>query len=390
MRRLLPLLLALALLLAACGGAAVPAETPAPAGPGAEPQPGIETALPVTKTGSMELRYATQFAVDCYSDGSALVTVGDADRFLVLPEGAEGPAGMEGVPVLQKPLGPVYLASSSAMDPILCLGALDRIRLTSTSRNHWALPAPAEAMDAGNLLYAGKYSAPDFELLLSEKCALAVENTMIYHSPAIREQIQSLGIPVLVERSSYENHPLGRVEWIKLYGLLLDREAEAETFFQAQLATLEELRTVEGEGRTVAFFHINSAGAAVVRKSGDYVTKMIELAGGRYVPEGLTGDENALSTMNMQMESFYAGARDADILIYNSTIDGELQTIAQLLEKSALLADFKAVRNGEVWCTEQSMFQQSSAAAGMIRDLNAIVTGAAAGETQLNFLHRLT
>ena len=31
-----------------------------------------------------------------------------------------------------------------------------------------------------------------------------------------------------------------------------------------------------------------------------------------------------LSTMNMQMESFYAAAKDADILIYNSTIDGEL------------------------------------------------------------------
>lgn len=48
--------------------------------------------------------------------------------------------------------------------------------------------------------------------------------------------------------------------------------------------------------------------------------------------------------MNMQMEEFYAGAKDADYIIYNSTIDGELTTIDQLLAKSSLLNDFKAVK----------------------------------------------
>ena len=50
--------------------------------------------------------------------------------------------------------------------------------------------------------------------------------------------------------------------------------------------------------------------------------------------------------MNMQMEEFYAKAKDADYIIYNSTIDGELSTIDELLAKSNLLADFKAVKNG--------------------------------------------
>lgn len=46
----------------------------------------------------------------------------------------------------------------------------------------------------------------------------------------------------------------------------------------------------------------------------------------------------------MQMEEFYATAKDADYLIYNSTIDGELQTVDQLLGKCDLLKDFKAVK----------------------------------------------
>ncbi len=35
-------------------------------------------------------------------------------------------------------------------------------------------------------------------------------------------------------------------------------------------------------------------------------------------------------------------------MIYNATIDSELQTLDQLLEKSPLLADFKAVKTGNV------------------------------------------
>ena len=76
-------------------------------------------------------------------------------------------------------------------------------------------------METRNLLYAGKYSAPDYELILSEGCDLAIESTMIYHNPEVKEQLQNFGVPVFVERSSYESHPLGRMEWIKVYGLLL-------------------------------------------------------------------------------------------------------------------------------------------------------------------------
>ena len=50
-----------------------------------------------------------------------------------------------------------------------------------------------------------------------------------------------------------------------------------------------------------------------------------------------------------------------------------------------LLADCKAVKTGEVWCTEQSMFQKTSAAAGMISDFHAVLSGQAEGKEKLTF-----
>ncbi len=400
MKKILLLILAALLLFSGCAAPAAqptqaPAETAVPSSMPQTAAPASEiTPEPVTEpegvyqTGSMELEYANQFSVDYYSDGSALLAIGE-DRFLILPEGMDEPGFETDAVIIRRPLTHIYMAASSAIDLVICLDSLDKIRFTSTTRANWALEPVVQALDDGSLLYTGKYSAPDFEMLLEEKCDLAVESTMIYHSPAIKEQIETLEIPVMVEKSSYETHPLGRVEWVKVYGLLLGREDEAETFFNAQTAQLEDLQTLAGDTCTVAFFHINTVGAAVVRKPGDYVSKMIQMAGGTYVPAELEiEEENALSTMNLQMEAFYYGAKDADILIYNSTIDGKLDSIEQLLGKSSLLADFKAVQNGNVWCTEQSMFQQSSASAGMIRDLNAIITGTAGSDT-LTFLYKL-
>ena len=324
----------------------------------------------------MELEYAQQFDVTYEADGSALLTVAGRDRFRLLRAEADDSLYTDGIPVIWIPVQNIYLASSSVADLFLQLDALDAIRLSSTAASGWRLPAVADAMEQEAILYAGKYSAPDYELILTENCDLVIENTMILHSPAVREKLEMLGLPVLVEYSSYEPHPLGRVEWIKLYGLLTGREKEAVRFFEEQVASLASLQDLEKTGKKAAFFYIGSNGSVIVRKPSDYVSKMIELAGGTYPFTDIPDDGTALSTMNMQMESFFAQAKDCDVLIYNSTVDGGISSVEELVQKSPLLAEFDAVRNGQVWCSEQDMFQQTSAAAGMILDFNAVFTGA--------------
>ena len=51
-----------------------------------------------------------------------------------------------------------------------------------------------------------------------------------------------LDIPVFIDRSSYESQPLGRTEWIKLYGAMLDKEEEAADFFANQASIVENLK----------------------------------------------------------------------------------------------------------------------------------------------------
>ena len=261
------------------------------------------------------LDYATQFTADCYADGSTLLTIPDAQaKFLVRPEGAATLRTVpEGVTVLQQPVQNIYLVSTSAMDLFLHLDALDSIALSGTRAEGWYLDEAKQAMQSGRIAYAGKYSAPDYERILTAECGLAVENTMIYHTPEVKEQLERFGIPVLVERSSYESSPLARMEWIKLYGILLGKEALAEEVFAQQAQRIAPLLKQPSTGKRCAFFSITSSGLATVRKSGDYVAQMIGMAGGEYVFADLADSGNSLSTMNIPLEDLYAGRRCAHL-----------------------------------------------------------------------------
>ena len=114
---------------------------------------------------------------------------------------------------------------------------------------------------------------------------------------------------------------------------------------------------------------------------------MIELAGGKYLPEHLGEEEDAASsTMSMQMEEFYAAAKDADYIIYNSAVEGELSSVGELLDKSGLLGNFRAVQEGHVYCTTKNLYQSSMELGVQIRDFHRMLSG---GEEELTYLYRL-
>jgi len=339
--------------------------------------------------GSMELEYARQFSVDYLTGGCALISIQESGRFLLVPEGQEPPSNIdEDITVLRRPVENIYLAATSAMCLFDALDALPHISMSGTNADGWYIENARAAMNRGDIVYAGKYSAPDYEMLMAKNCGLAIESTMINHQPEVMEKLETLGIPVMMERSSYEIHPLARTEWIKLYGLICGKDEQAVKLFDEQVAFLNGIKT-ENTGKTVAFFYISSAGNAVARKSGDYVVKMIELAGGKYVFDNIGEGYATTGSVNLEMERFYAGAKDADVIIYNSSIDGEVSTVAELLEKSHLLADFKAVKNGEVWCTSKNLFQETTGFGLMISDMNRIFTGELGDTAQLDFLYKL-
>ena len=324
---------------------------------------------------TMQLKYATGFDVYYYKGGYKLLDVHDDRQYLIVPEGKKKPADLDkDIVVLKQPLDHIYLAATSAMALFDSMDGLESIRMSGAQASDWYIDNAKKAMEEGRILFAGKYSEPDYEMLVDEDCDLAIESTMILHTPKVQEMIEDLDIPVLIDYASYESHPLGRTEWVKLYGALFNKEKEAENFFSEQAKIIEDLEGFENTEKTVAYFYINTDGTVVVRKSDDYIPAMIEIAGGRYAFSDLKNPDNNAPSVKLTMEEFYATAVDADYLIYNGTIVGQVSSIKELEAKNNLFSEFKAVKNGNVWYTGKNLYQSTDTVGELIRDIHLMLT----------------
>lgn len=338
----------------------------------------------------MKLKYAKQFSVYYYKDGYKLIRLHDGSKFLVVPEGKDAPNGIDKkISVLRQPINRIYLAATASMCLFDRLGSIDNIKYSGAEHDDWYIENARKAMEEGRISFVGKYNQPDYEALASGKCDVAIESTMINHVPAVKKKLEEFDIPVFTDQSSLENHPLGRTEWIKVYGAMLNKEPEAEKIFDEQVKVLEAIDNKK-TNKTVAFFTILPSGQVMVRKSGDYVSKMINLAGGKYVFRNIGDHKKVRATVTIDMEDFYKHAKSADILIYNNTIGGTITSISQLEQMNPLMKEFKAVKNGNVWYTGQNLYQETTGFGQMISDMHKVFVDGNVDSDSLTYLHKFS
>lgn len=339
--------------------------------------------------GTLDVKYAKQFAVYYYENGYKIIEVSTEGDYLLVPEGADVPAGAEGsMRILQMPLDNIYLQATFAMALFTALDAQDHIKLVGTDVDGWTFDEPKDALQSGEMLFAGNYSAPDYELLINQGCDLAIESTMILHVPEVQEMLENIDIPVFIDRCSYEETSFGRSEWIKCYGAMVGKEAEAAEYYAGQEAVMEELNDFEDTGLTVAFFAVNTSGMMVVRSGKDYVIDMIREAGGSYSFDNVKAvAESNSSVIELSVEEFYANAIDADYFVYNASMFAPLTSMDDLLDKNKIFADMKAVKEGHVYQVGSDMFQATDRISVLIRDFHIMLTGG--DESQFTFLTKI-
>lgn len=327
--------------------------------------------------GMVELQYAQRFSIEKFEGGYRMITAGSEGtggpkKYMVVPEGMSVPEGLEeDVIVLQLPLDNIYCASSSMMSLTAALGALDHIKLCALDYDSWQLDEVRAQMDAGKLAYSGSYKEPDYEMMTANDIQLYLDTTMIDGYPEVLEKFSELGITSLVEDSALESHPMGRVEWIKVLGVLYGMEDEANAYFDDQVEKFNAACAEESLGKSVALGYITSSGKCYARNGGDYIAQLIEMAGGDYVCADVEPDQTGNTSMTF--EEWYDKFVDADYFFYYN-LGVEFSSIQDMIDYNPLFADFKAVQNGNVWVTCDGFSQKSADIVGVITDMNTVLT----------------
>jgi iron complex transport system substrate-binding protein len=294
---------------------------------------------------SLEIKYSTGLRISEIGDGYRVEVRNPQDSTELLAtyhfSRKEGSNNAE-QSVLHIPTASVALNSTTFVPYFDKMNALENIAAVSyTSRV--SNPKLQEKIKAGEVLEIAGSDGVDMERLLkSEPDAL-----MAYvFGESSFEHIKAQDIPVILNMEYLETNPLGRAEWVKLIGCMLDRYDEADALFNDIVMYYNEVRNLANTATSspVVFSGSKYEKVWFTPGNGSFVAQFIRDAGATYAFEHIDGQGN----VELDFESVLSTINVADYwgLIVSSPTEFMLSDLLRLAPEYAL---FNAFKQGQVF-----------------------------------------
>ena len=198
-------------------------------------------------------------------------------------------------------------------------------------------------IDDGRIADLGLSSAPNVEKIIDLEAEIIIASPFENAGYGAAEKI---GVPIVEAADYMENHPLGRSEWAKFYGLLFGKAALARELFEATAGRYNALKEMAAKTRTRPTLLLEKMyGSAWALPSDEsYSVQMYRDAGADYVFSG-TG---VRSGAPLAFEAVFDRAGEADVWIFKYASSRDY-TLSSLKDEYPLYGQFKAFKNGEVY-----------------------------------------
>jgi iron complex transport system substrate-binding protein len=289
------------------------------------------------------VKYATEFSVRD-SAGVSLVDIGDNDHFALVND-AEATVP-EGYTKVRVPIKHTICMTALQLSNFTALDAHDVVTGITGTKNLFNEDILSRVAD-GRIVKIGMEGEFDTELIL------AANPDVIFISPFKRggyDAISETGITLVPHLGYKELDPLGQAEWVKLVGMFIGKEREANEVFngiesryngiKASVDSLLESQASEARPTVTSGEMHYGTWHAVGGKN--YLAQIFRDAGADYV---IHDDETAGE--NLEFEKMYALAANADYWRILNSFQGEFSYDA-LLATEPRNELFKAFRERKV------------------------------------------
>lgn len=189
----------------------------------------------------------------------------------------------------------------------------------------------------------GQSTSPNVEKIIELGCDVIIASPFENSGYGAAEK---LGIPIVEAADYMENHPLGRTEWGKFYGLLFGCEAAAQEQFLATCSRYNSLKGIctEVTERPSVVLERKWGQTWGVPAAGSYVGTLHRDAGADYV----FGDITSASSVHMTFEQVFDRGCDADFWLFKYS-GGKPMTLDDLKGEYLPYSDFKAFKTQSVF-----------------------------------------
>jgi iron complex transport system substrate-binding protein len=200
-----------------------------------------------------------------------------------------------------------------------------------------------QLIDAGNITEIGKESSLNTEILLDLKPDLVVGYSVTSADKSLTTA-QKAGIPVIYNGDWLEETPLGRAEWIKFFGVLFDKEKQADSIFSTIKNNYLEAKKIalkSNKKQTILSGAIMSKDIWNLPAGDSFVAQFLKDANLNY----LWKDSKGKGSLSLSFESVFDTGRNADFWI----APGYFSSKEQLLQSNQIYAEFAAFNNNRIY-----------------------------------------
>ena len=216
------------------------------------------------------------------------------------------PEGLPDGTVVRVPIERAVVYSSVHAGVMKELGAFSAVRGVCDAQ-YYTMPEVQRGLADGSIADCGNSLSPTIERLV------ALKSDAIILSPfqnAGYGVLTNLGVPIIECADYMEHTPLGRAEWIKLFGELLCCREKADSIFQATADEYSALTalTATVEHRPKVISEMITSGVWFVPGGDSYMAHLFTDAGASYP----WSDDTNSGSLSLDFSQVLARAQDAD------------------------------------------------------------------------------
>lgn len=261
----------------------------------------------------------------------------------LIRRGTRIPSGVDSSEVIYVPLEKIICMSTTHLAMISALNEENTIVGVSGARFIYNKTLNDKVKN-GQILEIGYEANLNKELIINTSPDLIMMYGIGSESVGYINKIQELGVKTIFNADYLENDPLGKAEWIKLFGALYCKEEMADSIFRSlseEYLQLKEFIDKNIDGRPGVILGLPFKDTWFISPGNSYINKIISDAGGNY----LWKETESSVSMPFGIENVYTKALNAD---YWLNIGG-VNSRDEILSVDTRLADLHCFKNGNLF-----------------------------------------
>jgi len=200
-----------------------------------------------------------------------------------------------------------------------------------------------QLIDSGNITEIGKENSLNTEILLDLEPEIVVGYSVSSADKSLTT-IKKAGINVIYNGDWLEETPLGRAEWIKFFGVLFNKEKQADSIFkiiETNYLEAKKIALTAIKKPTILSGAIMSKDIWNLPAGNSFVAQFLKDANLDYLWKNSKGK----GSLSLSFESVFDKGVNADFWI----APGYFSTKEQLLNSNQIYTKFKAFENGNIY-----------------------------------------